>query len=173
VLAGTSKKQKPKKQTTKTIRRQPRHETLISNSMSLLKRILMAVERLIIRGQYPDCGGFIETELDSPNLSPVKPSPFNAQTPTPLSRPKLSSDASLSAQLGGLSLDLRIGDEETYFAKILLMRYLSTDPNHNLDIHVATLPALPPNKSRIDSMRAEAWMARDIISCLVQPRLDT
>jgi hypothetical protein len=141
--------------------------------MSLLERILTAVERLIIRSQYPDCGRFVETELDSPNLSPVNPDSFNVQNATPLPHPKLSSDVSLSTELHGLSLDLRIDDEETYFAKILLMLYLSADPNHNLDIYVAILPALPPNKSRIDSRRAEARMARDIISCLVQPRLDT
>src|SRR5271170_6518302 len=76
----------------------------------------------------------------------------------PLPRPKISPDAGISAQLGVLSLDLGIDDEETYFAKILLMRYLGTDPNHNLDtsdpdINVAfPLPYLHQRKSsRIDS----------------------
>jgi hypothetical protein len=48
-----------------------------------------------------------------PNLSPVKPGSFNAQIPLP--RPKVPPDVELSAQLGGLSLDLGIDDEETYF----------------------------------------------------------
>jgi hypothetical protein len=58
----------------------------------------------------------------------------------------------LSARLGGLSLGLGIGDAETYFTKILLVRYFDTYLNDNLDtsdpdIHVAFPPALPPKES--------------------------
>jgi hypothetical protein len=59
--AGTSKKRKFKKQSTKA---KPNRKSLTPNWMNPSERILMAVERLIIRGQYPDCGRFVETVLN-------------------------------------------------------------------------------------------------------------